>query len=261
MDLTYAFRLPMSRDEAWAALTDVNRVAEAIPGAVVESVADDVTTGQLTVKVGPMSVRYGGTLAVQSQTPEAGVAVLRAQGTDARDGSEATGSIAVTVTPDDADTTLVALSAALDVNGRIARFGPGVLRDVGERMVGQLAASFGGELVEVPVRAPAAAEGWDDEIEVAEAEVVEAEVADVEVADVELGDAFEAVEPDDADLEPVPTIPDPVLEPEPAPAVPRPEVARPEVARPPSPGRKVAPVLAAIAVLWVLKKLLTRAKP
>src|SRR4051812_21247466 len=98
MDLIYAFRLPVPVDEAWAALSDVERVAEVFPGAALESVEGDVATGQLTVKVGPVSVRYAGTVTVQSQDAAAGVAVLRGKGTESRGDGDVAATVSVALT-------------------------------------------------------------------------------------------------------------------------------------------------------------------
>lgn len=271
MDLTYAFRMPVPVDEAWTTLSDLPAVVALVPGATVDSVTDDIATGQLIVKVGPVSVRYEGALKVQSQDPIARVAVLRGKGTEARGDGDATATVTVQLAPDglSASATVVTIAAVLELSGRIARFRRGALHDVGERLVAQLAEGLGGALVTVP-EGPLASDEVEDAIDEEEAmdetppvpvippppgapegappesDEVEVAVVEVEMIETELGDPFEAVEPDDADLDPTPSVDALAADPATAPTS--------------STAKKVGPVLIAIALVWLLKKLLSRSK-
>jgi hypothetical protein len=95
----------------------------------------------------------------------------------------------------------------------------------------------------------------------------EVEVVEVEMVETDLGDPFEAVEPDATGLEPEPpaAVEAPLIPGDEPTAAGTANAARPvtpaQAAAPaPSTARKVGPVVAAIAVLWLLKKLLSRSK-
>jgi carbon monoxide dehydrogenase subunit G len=60
VELVNEFRVPVSVDQAWEVLTDVERVAPCIPGAQLLSVDGDEFTGAVKVKVGPITVQYKG---------------------------------------------------------------------------------------------------------------------------------------------------------------------------------------------------------
>jgi hypothetical protein len=175
------------------------------------------------------------------------------------------------------------------VTGRIRRFGRGVLNDVGERMVGQLAEGLGGERVPVPaaivegvaeddtppvsvIPPPPGAPGC---LPLEPVEVVA--VVEVEMLETELADPFDAVKPDDDELAPSPDVaapdPGPVPEPQPEPDLSKvgASAGTGSAARSVAPAtaastttsstaRRVGPVLIGIAVLWLLKKLLSRSK-
>ena len=60
MELQHTFTVPIGIDEAWAAFTDIERIAPCLPGAVITSVDGDEFEGTAKVKLGPISLQYGG---------------------------------------------------------------------------------------------------------------------------------------------------------------------------------------------------------
>ncbi len=61
MEFTNTFTIPVDIDEAFAVLTDLERVAPCMPGAKLETVDGDTYAGRVKVKVGPMTMTYKGT--------------------------------------------------------------------------------------------------------------------------------------------------------------------------------------------------------
>src|SRR4051795_12189637 len=98
MKLENEFTVPASIDEAWAVLLDVERVAPCLPGAAVEPGGDEGEySGTMTVKIGPITARYKGTVRIQEADVAARRAVMRAQAKDARGQGTASATITSTM--------------------------------------------------------------------------------------------------------------------------------------------------------------------
>lgn len=136
MDLTNEFRVAVPVDEAWAVLTDVERIAPCMPGAQLTEVDGDTYTGNVKVKVGPITAQYKGTATFVEKDEEAHTAVLKADGRDTRGQGNASALVTATLVPDGAGTRVTVLTE-LTVTGKVAQFGRGVLADVSSKLVGQ----------------------------------------------------------------------------------------------------------------------------
>jgi len=158
LKLENEFTVPAGIDEAWSVLLDVERVAPCLPGAAVEpgEGEDGVYNGTMTVKIGPITARYKGTVRVLEADEANRRAVMRAQAKDAR--GQGTAAATITSTMEEApDGTRVKVVTDMRVTGPAAQFGRGVMQDVSAKMMRQfadcLAQEMGGP-------APAAAETW-----------------------------------------------------------------------------------------------------
>src|SRR5829696_6466146 len=86
MRLENAFTVPAPVERAWAALLDMERVAPCLPGAALDGGDGTEFSGSMTVKLGPVTSRYRGTVRIEHADAAARHAVLRAQASDARAG-------------------------------------------------------------------------------------------------------------------------------------------------------------------------------
>jgi hypothetical protein len=136
MDLTNEFRVAVPVGEAWALLTDVERIAPCMPGAELQEIEGDEYRGVVKVKVGPITAQYKGKATFVERDEPGHRAVLRAEGRDTRGQGNANATITATLT-DDAGGTRVTVVTELTVTGRVAQFGRGVLADVSGKLVGQ----------------------------------------------------------------------------------------------------------------------------
>ena len=136
MELTNEFRVPLAVDEAWAVLTNIERIAPCMPGAALEGVDGDEYRGTVKVKVGPMTAQYRGTVRFLERDNALYRAVLRAEGRETRGQGNAAATITATVTPDGDGSTVRAVTD-LTISGKVAQFGRGVLADVSTRLMGQ----------------------------------------------------------------------------------------------------------------------------
>ena len=166
MKLENRFTVPVPRDEAWKVLLDVERIAPCLPGAKVLSRDGDSFTGQVKVKLGPINLTYGGQARFVELDEEGGVAVIDAQGKETRGTGTAKAMITCRLVDRGASTD-IEVDTDLNITGKPAQFGRGVLADVSAKLVDQFAACLSEEIQEgtptaaepepEPAAAPAAA--------------------------------------------------------------------------------------------------------
>ena len=83
LQFEHSFVVKASPDRVWAYLTDPYRVAPALPGAsITEQVDEQTWGGGITVKVGPVSAKYKGTVRFEALDPAARTAEIVARGQD-----------------------------------------------------------------------------------------------------------------------------------------------------------------------------------
>ncbi|MDA8309809.1 MAG: SRPBCC family protein [Actinomycetota bacterium] len=141
MELINEFTVNVPIDEAWDVLTDVTRIAPAMPGAKLEGVEGDEYRGVVKVKVGPVTAEYRGAATFVERDASSHRAVLRAEGRETRGQGNATATITATLAPV-GEGTKVSVLTDLSVTGRVAQFGRGVLADVSNKLLGQFVASL-----------------------------------------------------------------------------------------------------------------------
>jgi uncharacterized protein len=167
MKLENEFTVPAPVEQAWDVLLDVERVAPCLPGAALESSEGDEHKGTMTIKIGPITTRYSGTVKIEEADEQARRAVLRAQARDSR--GQGTASATITSTMEETgDGTRVRVETDMRVTGPVAQFGRGVMQDVSAKLMGQFAdclaekmtagepaaAAAGAEPAAVPAGAP-----------------------------------------------------------------------------------------------------------
>jgi uncharacterized protein len=185
MELSNEFEVPVPLDQAWAILTDIERIAPCLPGAQLQEVEGDEYRGIVKVKVGPITAQYKGVARLIEKDDITHRALLQASGRDTRGAGNASADIRAELVGE-GDNTHVSLVTDLTITGKVAQFGRGVLADVSAKLLDQFVANL-----EVTVLAEElAVAGLDLELEALTTDdPVEAELA-AEAAEV----AFEAAE-------------------------------------------------------------------
>ncbi|GAA5114566.1 SRPBCC family protein [Pseudonocardia adelaidensis] len=138
MELRNSFTVAVPVERAWAVLTDLERVAPCLPGAALLGVDGDDYRGAVKVKVGPVTARYEGVARFAQRDDDRHHAVLRAEGRDARGQGNAAATIDLQLTPRGAGTEVVVVTD-LELAGRVAQFGRGVIADVSGKLIGRFA--------------------------------------------------------------------------------------------------------------------------
>ncbi|MGY1772413.1 SRPBCC domain-containing protein [Blastococcus sp. SYSU D00813] len=145
MQLENSFTVPVPIDEAWRVLLDIERIAPCMPGAALDSVTGDDFTGRVKVKLGPINLTYQGKASFVEKDEAAHRAVIDARGKDQRGNGTAAAVVTATLAAEGA-TTRVDVLTDLNITGRPAQFGRGVMTDVGNKLLGQFADKLAAQL-------------------------------------------------------------------------------------------------------------------
>ena len=149
MKMEQSFEVAAPLEQVWSALLDLERVAPCLPGAAITGHDEDGTYhGTFSVKLGPMTAAYNGTIKVDDVDEAAHRATLKAKGTDKRGHGGANATIVNTLSEHDGGTTVAAVTD-FTITGRLAQFGRGgIMEDVSNRLMRDFAACLSTRLGE-----------------------------------------------------------------------------------------------------------------
>jgi carbon monoxide dehydrogenase subunit G len=155
VQLENSFTVPVPIDEAWRVLLDIERIAPCMPGAALDSVDGDDFTGRVKVKLGPINLTYQGKASFIEKDEAAHKAVIDARGKDQRGNGTAAAVVTARLAEEGAITRVDVLTD-LNITGRPAQFGRGVMTDVGNKLLGQFADKLAAQLGEGDAQGDAA---------------------------------------------------------------------------------------------------------
>ncbi len=136
MELRHEFTVPATIEETWNAFNDIESVAVCFPGAKVSSVEGDTFEGSCKVKLGPIALTYNGSGTFVEKDESARRMVIDAKGKDKRGNGTAGAHVTATMT-EEGTSTRVEVLTDLNITGKPAQFGRGVMQDVSDKLLGQ----------------------------------------------------------------------------------------------------------------------------
>jgi carbon monoxide dehydrogenase subunit G len=136
VQLSNEFMVPRGVDETWKVLTDVERIAPAMPGAQLTGVEDGNYTGTVKVKVGPVTATYRGVASFRELDEANRHAVLDAKGKESTGRGQAAAVVSADLVPE-GDQTRVKVTTDLTISGPLAQFGRGAIAEVSTRLLNQ----------------------------------------------------------------------------------------------------------------------------
>ncbi len=139
MELRHEFTVPATLQETWDAFNDIESVAVCFPGATVSSVEGDTFQGSCKVKLGPIALVYNGSGTFTEKDESAHRMVIDAKGKDKRGNGTAGAHVTATMT-EAGTSTRVEVLTDLNITGKPAQFGRGVMQDVSDKLLGQFTA-------------------------------------------------------------------------------------------------------------------------
>ena len=125
-------------EQAWETLLDLERITPCLPGAALEEESGDEYKGTMTIRLGPVTQKYNGTVSFEETDEESRRAVLKADGKDARGQGTASATITSTLSEEDGGTK-VHVETDMHLTGKAAQFGRGVQQEVATKLINQFA--------------------------------------------------------------------------------------------------------------------------
>lgn len=129
-------------DEAWAVLTDVERIAPCMPGATLSEIEGDVYRGMVKVKLGAISTAFKGEARFVERDDAQHRAVLHGEGRDTTGKGHADAMITATLESASPTSTRCVVQTDLRVTGKVAQFGRGIMADVSKKLMAQFATNL-----------------------------------------------------------------------------------------------------------------------
>ncbi|MBL0888061.1 SRPBCC family protein [Myceligenerans indicum] len=154
MELIHEFTVPADVATTFATFDDVESVAECFPGAQVTSVDGDSFTGSVKIKLGPIALTFNGVGEFRerrlAEDGSSGRMVLSAKGKDKRGNGTAGAEAVVVLTPGEGTTggpaTDVEVRTDLQIGGKVASMGRGLVQEVSNKMLGRFTDCLEGKL-------------------------------------------------------------------------------------------------------------------
>lgn len=134
------FTVEACPQDVFALMVDVERVAPCIPGTQVTGRRDDgAFDGEMSLRLGPMKMRYRGTVAITSKNEATHEATMLAKGTEAQGQGTAQGTMNMAVRDREDGGSDVTVATDIKLTGRVAQMGQGIMKDVSTKMIAEMA--------------------------------------------------------------------------------------------------------------------------
>ena len=135
MEFDNSFTVEKPIDEVWSTMVDLERVVPCVPGAtILETTGDNAVKAEVKIKLGSMSMNYSGPADIVEQDDSEHRAVMNARAKEAGGQGNADAKVSMQLTGT-GDTTEVALHSQINVTGKAAQMGEGVIAAVTEGMI------------------------------------------------------------------------------------------------------------------------------
>lgn len=146
MQLTDEFTIPVPPERAYGQLLDLQNVASCVPGGEIDPPDENgVYPGRVVVKLGPMKFSYEGTLRISERDEAARTAVIEGAGNASGGAERARVRSLMEVIPEGTGSR-VRMTTDLEIRGRAAQMGAGIISGVSKRMVKQAAGCLADKL-------------------------------------------------------------------------------------------------------------------
>ena len=139
MEFNNSFRVEKPVDEVWITMMDLERVVPCVPGAkILERTGDKAVKAEVKIRLGSMSMNYSGPAEIVEQEDSAHRALMNARAKEAGGQGNADAKVSMQLTGD-GDSTEVGLHSEINVTGKAAQMGEGVIVAVTEGMIKEFA--------------------------------------------------------------------------------------------------------------------------
>jgi carbon monoxide dehydrogenase subunit G len=147
MKITKTFVVQASPEATWQFLTDPARVAQCLPGAAITGQIDERThAGTVTMKVGPVTASFKGTLRFERIDTATRTAEIVASGQDTRGKGGADMRMVSKLVEKAPGQTEVTIDSDVNIIGTLAQFGRGIIQDVSDQVFDRFVAAVRAQL-------------------------------------------------------------------------------------------------------------------
>jgi uncharacterized protein len=135
MEFDNSFTVEKPIDEVWSTMVDLERVVPCVPGAtILEQTSERAVKAEVKIKLGAMSMNYSGPAEIVEQDDSEHRAVMNALAKEAGGQGNADAKVSMQLTGTGGGTE-VALHSQINVTGKAAQMGEGVIKAVTEGMI------------------------------------------------------------------------------------------------------------------------------
>jgi carbon monoxide dehydrogenase subunit G len=139
MEIENEFTVAAPANRLWSHLLDVERIAPCLPGAELTETVDERTwKGKVNMKLGPVSMTFSGTVAIEERDDAAHRIALRAKGMESKGKGAANATVTSWLEPGVGSTT-VKMVADIQLTGAVAQLSRGLLPEVSRKLTQQFA--------------------------------------------------------------------------------------------------------------------------
>ena len=148
MEMTGEQRIPASQEETWRALNDPAVLKDCVPGCeAIDRVSDNEYAVQLTARVGPVSAKFRGKLAISNLRPPHSYSIaFEGQGGVA---GFAKGGADVTLKREGDDATVLGYQVRASVGGKLAQIGSRLVDAAAQKVANDFFAAFNEKMAEL----------------------------------------------------------------------------------------------------------------
>jgi uncharacterized protein len=149
MLITNEFEVAAPVDKVWRFFGNIPHVAACLPGAeLTGDLGDDTYEGRVSIRMGPVRLRFAGTAGITERDEAARRIVVNAAGADERGRGQAAMVVSARLTRS-GHGTKVGVTQDLQISGAAAQYGRGMISDVSAVLMRDFAANLANGIARV----------------------------------------------------------------------------------------------------------------
>ena len=142
MEFDNSFTVEKPIDEVWSTMMDLEQVVPCVPDAtILEKTGDNAVKAEIKIKLGAMSMNYSGPAEIVEQDEGTHTATMSARAKEAGGQGNADAKVSMQMAGA-GDRTEVTLHSEINVTGKAAQMGEGVIAAVTEGMIKEFAGNL-----------------------------------------------------------------------------------------------------------------------
>jgi len=140
--ITNEFTVNLPIDEAWPIICDVERIAPCLPGAQLQEIEGTTYRGVVKIKLGAITANFKGEAEFIERDDTAHRAKLAASGRDTGGRGNARADVTAEAESLSPTSTRCTVTAELNITGKVAQFGRGIMGDVSKKLMDQFSSNL-----------------------------------------------------------------------------------------------------------------------